>query len=65
MYRTDANCPTVISAAQAYGVTKQRSFVVVKVGDKVEQTAVGLGEQRTPLCLLLRQQQAVAACTLS
>lgn len=28
---------------QAYGVTKQRSYVVVKVGDVEKQTTVGLG----------------------
>jgi hypothetical protein len=31
---------------QAYGVTKQRSYVVVRVGDQEKQTSVGLGEQR-------------------
>lgn len=29
---------------QAYGVTKQRSIVVVKVGDEEKRTSVGLGE---------------------
>jgi hypothetical protein len=38
-----ASCNVKKLDLKAYGVTKQRSFVVVKVGDKVEQTAVGLG----------------------
>lgn len=29
---------------QAYGITKQRSHVVVKVGDVEKQTTIGIGE---------------------
>lgn len=32
------------TVAQAYGITKQRSYVVCRVGDKEQQTTVGLGE---------------------
>jgi hypothetical protein len=29
---------------QAYNITKQRSYVVCRVGDKEQQTTVGLGK---------------------
>jgi hypothetical protein len=31
---------------QAYGVTKQRSQVVVRVGDEEQRTTIGLGKKR-------------------
>ncbi|WIA30259.1 hypothetical protein OEZ86_000349 [Tetradesmus obliquus] len=38
-----ASCNVKKLDLKAYGVTKQRSYVVVKVGDKEEKTTVGLG----------------------
>jgi hypothetical protein len=39
------NCNFLVQ--QAYNITKQRSYVVLKVGDKEQQTTVGLGEHST------------------
>lgn len=38
-----ASCNVKKLDLKAYGVTKQRSYVVVKVGDQEKQTSVGLG----------------------
>eukprot|EP00878_Enallax_costatus_P042678 GHUV01050113.1.p1 GENE.GHUV01050113.1~~GHUV01050113.1.p1 ORF type:complete len:140 (-),score=13.10 GHUV01050113.1:410-829(-) len=37
---------------QAYNITKQRSYVVVKVGDQEKQTSVGIGEFSWPLSIV-------------
>lgn len=44
-------CLNVYTYTQAYGITKQRSYVVVKVGDEEKKTTVGIGEQWRQRCV--------------
>lgn len=45
---TPSHCPPDVKKLdlKAYGITKQRSIVVVRVGDKEQRSTVGIGAHR-------------------